>query len=137
MVGVPNVTTSALIRNTGGKEREAEKRVRWTVEQRGTDSFQELAKARREFSPEPGEGAEPCRHLTGREVPDFPGNWKLMVCKLLSYCTCGVSKQLPTVPALSHSFGVTSAEQGSRWICEGPALRYGNQEMTQSGLVGS
>lgn len=34
VVGVPNVTTSALIRNTGGKEREAEKRVRWTMEQR-------------------------------------------------------------------------------------------------------
>lgn len=38
VVGVPNVTTSALIRSTGGKEREAEKRVRWAMEQRGTAS---------------------------------------------------------------------------------------------------
>lgn len=119
VVRASNVTTSALIRNTGGKEREAEKRVRWTMEQRDTGSCQELAKARREFSPKPGEGAEPCRHLTGTEVPDFPRKWKLMVCKFLTYCTCGVSKQLPTVPALSHSFGVTSAEKGSRWIYEG------------------
>lgn len=60
-----------------------------------------------------------------------------MVCKFHSYCTCGVIKQLPTVPALSHSLEVTSAEQGSRWFREGPALRYGNQETAQSGLVGS
>lgn len=41
-----------------------------------------------------------------------------------------VSKQLPMVPALSHSVEVTNAEQSSRWFREGPALRYGNQKMT-------
>jgi hypothetical protein len=44
--------------------------VRWVTELRGPGKFQELTKARQGFSPK-HEEAEPCRQLTGREVPDF------------------------------------------------------------------
>lgn len=137
VVGTPNVTTCPHIRNTGGKERETEKTVRWTMEQRGYRQLPGAGQGKERILFRAWRWNRALQTSNRKRSSKFPSELEVDGVQVQQLLYLWVSKQLPMVPALSHSVEVTNAEQSSRWFREGPALRYGNQKTTQCGLVGS